>query len=274
MQQVSTHVWVETGYRGCNVGAIASDEGIAMVDSPMYPSDATRWRQAALAWGIPRYLIHTEHHVDHIISDFLFPEATVVGQRYVREDMATTDTNYVHQRVREQDLPGVPFMKNYRMRLPSITFDSEMDIHLGNLHLQVLSLPGHCRGETAIYVPQERVAFVGDNVFHKVQTFLHQALPEEWLQSLDRIAQLDVDVIVPGHGEICDKSYLPEQRAFIQEWIDTIKRAIAQGWTREEAKQRISFKDRYPMGIGSEARANDVQLWNVERLYTLYGGPP
>ncbi len=274
MQQVSSHVWVETGYRGCNVGAIVHGENVALVDCPQYPSDATRWRESVMAWGIPRYLIHTEHHVDHIISDFIFPEATVVGHRWVREDMPTIAADYILQRVKEQDLVGLPFMRNWRMRLPTVTYDSQLDIYLDGLHLQVISLPGHCRGESAIYIPQERVVFVGDNVFNKVQTFLHQALPFDWLKSLEKIAALDADVIIPGHGEICDKSYLPEQVAFINEWIETVKGAIAQGWSREEAKKRISFKDRYPMGIGSEARANDVQHWNVERLYTLLGGPP
>jgi len=110
-------------------------------------------------------------------------------------------------------------------------------------------------------------------VFYRVQTFLHQALPYQWLESLERIAALEVDVIVPGHGEVCDKGYLPEQAAFIREWLEAVQQAIDKGWSREEAKQRISFRERYPMGIGSESRALDVQHWNIDRLYSLLGGP-
>jgi len=50
--------------------------------------------------------------------------------------------------------------------------------------------------------------------------FMHQGFPEQWIDSLD------VDVIIPGYGEICDKSYIPEQISFIQEWIETVKEAI------------------------------------------------
>ena len=41
------------------------------------------------------------------------------------------------------------------------------------------------------------------------------------------------------------------------------------GWTLEEAQQRISFLDRYPMGAGMEAFGPELQKMNVARLYTL-----
>ena len=81
--------------------------------------------------------------------------------------------------------------------------------------------------------------------------------------------ELDVDVIVPGHGEACDKRYLKEQASFIRDWVEAVSEAIKQGFSREEAKAKISFLDRYPMDIGLDWKGSQVQEMNVERLYDL-----
>jgi glyoxylase-like metal-dependent hydrolase (beta-lactamase superfamily II) len=160
-------------------------------------------------------------------------------------------------------------MEGYFLRRPSITFSERLSLHLGEHTFEVIHLPGHTASQSAVYIPEERVVFTGDNIFNKVQTFLHEAYPDDWLQSLKRIQGLDVDVIIPGHGEVCDKSYIKEQASFIEEWVDAVKDAIKQGLTKEEAQDGISFLDRYPMDIGIEALGPEVQRWNVARLYDL-----
>ena len=57
-------------------------------------------------------------------------------------------------------------------------------------------------------MPDAGVVFTGDNVFHKCKTFIQEADPWQWLDTLNRIGQLDVEVIVPGHGEPCDKRFV------------------------------------------------------------------
>ena len=56
-----------------------------------------------------------------------------------------------------------------------------------------------------------RASFTGGNIFCRVKTYIQEADPWEWLQSLPRIAALDVPVIVPGHGELCGTAYCKAQ---------------------------------------------------------------
>jgi cyclase len=162
-------------------------------------------------------------------------------------------------------------LEEYFIKAPSVTYTDRLKIYAGDHTLELINLPGHTAGQTVVYVPQERVVFTGDNIFYKVQTFIHQGFPEEWIDSLKKIEALDIDIIIPGHGEICDKSYIPEQIAFIQEWVDTVKEAIRKGLTKEEAQAKISFLDRYPMDVGHpEERGFELQRLNVGRLYDLY----
>ena len=269
MQQLTPNVYVETGTRGCNPGFVTTSEGIVMIDTPQKPSDAIWWREEILRKGEPRYLINCEPHGDHISGNFFFPSAIGIAHQGTREAvLGVVEAEFV-ERLKLLDPDRASLLSDYRLKAPSVTFSDRMCVYLGRHSFELIHLPGHTASETAVYIPQERVVFTGDNVFHRVQSFLHQAYPDQWLESLNRIGELDVDYIVPGHGEVCDKSYLAEQAAFIQEWMDAVKGAIKTGWSKEEAMNKISFLDRYPMGTGLQEMGPEVQRWNVDRLYSL-----
>jgi hypothetical protein len=83
------------------------------------------------------------------------------------------------------------------------------------------------------------------------------------------LQELEVDTLVPGHGEICDRSYIPEMSAIINDWINAVSDAIDKGISLEDAKDSIGFFDRYPMLPGSESMKKWLQHRNVERLYKI-----
>jgi cyclase len=269
VQQITNNVFVETGVHGCNHGFVITTGGIVMIDSPQMPSDALVWRDAMREKGEIRYLINTEPHRDHVTGNFFFP-GTVISHEGTRQALSNVSVDAIMDPIRELDPAGLPLMEGYILKKPSITFATELFLYVGQHTFQLIHLPGHTASEIAVHIPEERVVFTGDNVFCNVQTYLNRAYPDEWLRSLARIGDLDVDVIVPGHGDICDKRYLAEQASFIREWMAAVGEAIRQGLSKEEAQTRISFCDRYPPGMGkSDARGREVQRMNVERLYDL-----
>ena len=268
MQQVTANVYVETGFRGCNPGFVTTNEGIVMIDSPQNPSDVMTWKGHLKGKGEVLYLINTEPHVDHVAGNFFFP-GTVIAHQGFEEALSSLTVEGIKEWVGTGDPAGLPLMEGYYLKRPSLTFSERFFLYLGDHTFEAIHLPGHTASQTAVYIPRERVVFTGDNIFHRCQAFFHEAYPVEWLESLKRIEQLDVDVIVPGHGDVCDRSYIKEQASFIEEWMDAVREAIRQGLSKEEAQERISFLDRYPMDIGIEALGPEVQRWNVARLYDL-----
>ena len=113
------------------------------------------------------------------------------------------------------------------------------------------------------------MVFTSDNIFHRVPPFLHEALPHEWLDSLKRLQQFEADVLVPGHGELCDLDYIPEMSAQIQDWIDAVSDAIRQGMSLEDAQEKVSVTGRYPAEAVDIQMAQMVQRMNVTRLYEM-----
>jgi cyclase len=133
----------------------------------------------------------------------------------------------------------------------------------------LLHTPGHTPGQLAVHLPEERIAFVGDTIFNHCQTWLYSSNLEQWFRSLDKLLDLDVDLIVPGHGPVCTKKEIYVQRAFLLEWITAVATAVAKGWTKEECIANISFLDRFPCDIGQEYMGPEVTRNNVAALYDL-----
>ena len=70
--------------------------------------------------------------------------------------------------------------------------------------MQVKSILPRVEGEN-------RVLFTSGNVVYKTMPFIPpQAFPFELIESLEKMQELDTKVLVPGHGNICDKTYLPK----------------------------------------------------------------
>jgi glyoxylase-like metal-dependent hydrolase (beta-lactamase superfamily II) len=116
---------------------------------------------------------------------------------------------------------------------PTRLFDEELTFHLGNHTFNCIHLPGHTAPQTAIHVPEEGVVFTGDNIFFKCKTFVQEADPWEWLDALNAIEALDVEAIIPGHGEVCDRSYLKQQGEIVQGWIGPVEDYVRRGLTEE-----------------------------------------
>lgn len=269
MQKITENVFVETDFRGCNVGFVVTEAGVVMIDTPQMPRDAAKWRDEVAKHGTVRYLINTEPHGDHWTGNYFF-EGTVVAHEGTRKAILAASLDQLKEYLKQVDPESLSLIDDkFSFRPPTITLSQRLTLYLGSHTFQLINLPGHTRYQLAVYIPEERVVFTSDNVFGRVQAWLHQALPYEWLESLKQIQQMDADIFVPGHGEICSRDYIPEMSAFIQSWIDAVKAAIDSGMPLEEAQDKISLLDRYPMQAGAEARANMLQRMNVARLYEV-----
>jgi cyclase len=274
MRRVSEHVYTEIYFWGCNPGFLVTSEGVVMIDTPQQPIDAVRWRERIEEFGPIRYLINTEPHIDHISGNAYFPGVEVIGQegmqeRYEQAIPQMTSAERLEM-IKQADPDSVWLFNHpaYPPNPPSRTFTEELTLTLGGHTIQCIHLPGHTAPQTGVYLPEEGVLFTGDNIFHQVKTFIQEADPWQWLDALKRIEQIDARVIVPGHGEPCDRSYLQEQAAIIEAWIAAVEDFVRRGLTEEEAlSQPAPAVDPYPIGQRLFARSAAVDQMNVRNLY-------
>jgi cyclase len=278
VQNITANVFVETGLRGCNPGYVVTGDGVVVVDTPQLPTKAVQMRQEAESRGEIRYLINTEHHVDHIFGNYYFKGAgTVVNHRGVYENfmVVTPDLDpfaYAAEAIPTDDPDGegiFPDRDEYYEdpNKGTIVFDANLTLTVGAHTFELIHTPGHTPGQLAVHVPEERVVFTGDTIFSECQTWLMTSDVDQWLVALETISQLDVDHIAPGHGPVVTKSYLDVQRSNLLDWKAAVAAAVAKGWSREETIERVNFADRYPVDIGQGYMMDHIQTLNAASLY-------
>ena len=80
----------------------------------------------------------------------------------------------------------------------------EGDLKIGDLTFQVIHTPGHSPGSICFYWPEKKVLFTGDVVFNQGvgRTDVPGGNGEELKESIRKISRLEVDHLLPGHGDV------------------------------------------------------------------------
>ena len=269
MIKVTENVYVESGMIGCNLGLVSTKEGIVAIDTPVAPTEAVKWRHEISKRGELRYLINTEEHADHSLNSWLFAGVLITSQE-TRKKLAKRPAEQFIPVVKDVDPEGLSLMESFRLRLADITFTGSLNLYLGDHTFSLFDLPGHSTGGIGVYIPEERVVFATDCVFHHLRSWLHESIPDQWLRSLKKLGELDVDIIVPGHGGICKKDYLEEQAGIIRKWVEIIQSAIKRGLSEDEAMAQISQPDPYPKAPKTPGTETELNRRIIAQLYRLY----
>ncbi len=287
MEQVTPSVFTQTKLRGCNPSFVVTSDGVVVIDTPQLPTRAVAMRAEAESHGPIRYLINTEHHVDHIFGNYFFKGAGAVVEHQALFDnfmVVTPDLDpyaYAGEAIPTDDPDGAAIFPERDAYYAdpnkgSIVFTGDLTLTVGRTTFRILHTPGHTPGQVAVHVPEERVVFTGDTVFCECQTWLMTSNVDQWIDALDRIAALDVDQVVPGHGPVTTPKYLAVQRANLLDWKAAVADAVARGWTRDETIERVSFAERYPVDIGQGYMMSHIQTLNAASLWDKFTGavPP
>jgi cyclase len=277
MRRVAEGVFAEIYFWGCNPGFISTSDGVFMIDTPQQPIDAVRWRERLEEQGPLRRLVNTEPHPDHIRGNAYFPGVEVIGQermvaRYTEAiPMMTGASTLDTIKAADPDSVWLFNHPDYPPNPPTRTFSSALDVSLGSHEIHLLHHPGHTPPQTSVYVPSRGVVFTGDNVFYKCKTFVQEADPWEWLAALRAIESLDVEAIVPGHGEPCDKGYLAQQAQIIENWIGVVEGYVRRGLSEDEAVAEpldvVRNVDPYPIGQRLFPMSDGLNERNIRNVY-------
>lgn len=245
MQRLTKDIYVETGLRGANVGLVITGEGAVLVDTPMSPSEARRWREeiARITDQEITYVINTDYHSEHVSGNRFFP-GVVVAHELVWERMKNAA---FRQKLIETlgEEPAAP-----DILLPQLTFTDRMTLYLREKTIELIHLGGYTPASTGVYIPQDRVLFAGEVVTNDEHPSIAGGESLQWLHALALIRGLDVELIVPGHGPLCDKETTRKLSSYIRKMRKKVKSQVVAGRSRKEMIERIDLErimDFFPM---------------------------
>jgi cyclase len=244
LQLVSRSVHVEVENLGSNNSIITGTDGLVLIDTPHRPTDAIQWAKTAAGFGPTRYVVNTDHHPDHTIGNF-WQGGDVVAQLGTRERLLNDapTPQYLHDLMLRIDPDAVSLLDSYSVRVPNIVFSQRLDLHVGDIDLELTFQPGHTANSLIAWLPAESVVFTGDIVCEAGLPSFQDSRLQNWFDAIDAVSAYDFAVLIPGHGEVADRSVLDRYRQLGREVVGEVASAIQAGHDRAEACDEIRFAD-------------------------------
>ncbi len=210
MDKLTSQVFVESGYRGCTVGAIVTPIGIVCVDTPLLPADARRWRQRlAELFNQPiAYTIYTDGHRDRVLGQ-QWLGGMVVAHEATWEKLRSYGDAMRQQVIEFLLHHGAPdaseeLSRSLQLGLPQLTLSNggTLTLHLGKPRIVVRPVGGATPGSLWVELPDQGVVFAGDVVTQSTHPFMSEATTAIWLERLAELRSADyfATKIVPGRG--------------------------------------------------------------------------
>ncbi|OEU67698.1 MAG: Zn-dependent hydrolase [Desulfobacterales bacterium PC51MH44] len=139
-------------------------------------------------------IICTHAHPDHIEAVQLFKETPALVTLHHKEwQFIKTLDKYMSASIgiRSDTIAPDFFLK-------------EGDISVSSLNLEVFHTPGHSPGSVTLYWPDQKLLFTGDLVFNGGvgRTDLPGGNGSLLKKSIERLAEFDIEWLLPGHGDI------------------------------------------------------------------------
>ncbi len=248
-----------------NGGLIIGDDTAVAVDALFVPSMTRRYLRAIRkATKKPvSHLVNTHHHIDHIGGNQMFQRSQIVSHVKCREEMIRFGIPL--ERLQRFMPEFAEEMADVRLVLPETVYAGQMTLYQGDRAIELIYLgPAHTPGDTLVYLPREKVLFAGDVAFHYVVPGPFDCHVSGWIHVADRVGEMDVEVIVPGHGPIGTKKELREMRDYLALVRREARRSYRAGEPPDEATRKLKVGGYYAQWANPERLPIIVQRLYME----------
>ncbi len=255
LKMISERLYEILDGRGARGGIYIGDNGVLVIDAKMDKKsvDETIDEIKKITDKPIKYLINTHSDRDHINGNQYFPKTiTFVAHENCRKEFFHPSRDGTPSDWKKPEL--MPF-------LPSITFRDQMDVYLGSKKVELWYFGiGHTTGDAVVYFPEEKTAFLGDQIFLNRPQLIHSykgGNSFEHVKTLTKMLEtLDAKKFCNGHSEILD-------RKTIMKHIDEMK-------GRQGKVKSLIEKNKTLKKIKNEFKENETSL--IETIYNELKG--
>jgi glyoxylase-like metal-dependent hydrolase (beta-lactamase superfamily II) len=236
--KLSDHAYAYTAEGDPNTGIIVGDNAVLVADTQATPAmaqDVIRRIREVTDKPI-KYVVLTHYHAVRVLGASAYQPQQI---------LASQDTHDLIVERGEQDkaseIGRFPrLFSNVEtvppgMTWPTMTFTGKMTLWLGKLEVQLLQLGrGHTKGDTVVWLPQDRVLLSGDLVEFDATPYAGDAYFKDWPKTLENVAALKPLALVPGRGpalqgEELVAAGLKATGAFIADVRASVEEGVAAG---------------------------------------------
>ena len=244
--QLSEHCWAYTAEGDPNTGVIIGDDSVLICDALATPVMAQGLiAEIRRVTDKPiKYVVLSHYHAVRVLGASGYRDAglqEIIASQGTYEmivERGAQDMQSEYERFPRlfQNFDSIP-----GLTWPTLVFKEEMTLWMGSLEVRIMHPgAGHTRGDTIVWVPSEQVLFSGDLVEADAACYTGDAQLEEWPATLDVLAALGAQKLVPGRGPAL---LTPERvtagldytRDFVTTLLGAAREAVAQGMNLNQA---------------------------------------
>jgi glyoxylase-like metal-dependent hydrolase (beta-lactamase superfamily II) len=235
--RLSAHAYAYTAEGDPNTGIVVGDDAAMVIDTqatPVMAQDVIRRIREVTDKPI-RYVVLSHYHAVRVLGASAYGAEHIIASRDTYDlivergeaDMKSEIERFPRLFRAVESVPGLTW--------PTLVFEKRLVLWLGKLRVEIMQLGrGHTKGDTVVWLPQEKILFSGDLVEYGATPYTGDAYLADWPATLDAIAALEPEKLVPGRGASLTspkdvKAGLEGTRAFITEMFGAVKRGAAAG---------------------------------------------
>jgi len=244
--RLSDHAYAYTAEGDPNTGIVIGDDGVMVIDTqatPVMAQDVIRHIRQVTDKPI-KYVVMSHYHAVRVLGASAYePQEIFASQATLemirergRQDMDSEIGRFPRLFRSAESIPGLTW--------PTITFEGELTVWMGKLEVRLIHVGGgHTRGDTIVWLPGEKVLFSGDLVEYNAGIYTGDAQLAEWPGSLDRLAALQPERLVPGRGPaMLNAADSRKAIAFTRDFVTALY-ACAQEGVRAGKKLQQVYRD-------------------------------
>ena len=245
--EVAPGLFYQYHHQESNNAFLVTDEGVLVIDARQHPRRAEellatirKHTDKPIKW-----VVNTHAHGDHYFGNSVFKRegATFIAHR------DTAGMMKAHLGVEMKRRQGYFKQRQYdpgevKLVMPDVTFDSKVTLTLGGRTVELLYLgAGQNPGDTLVYFPKERVIFTG-GPFSKNSWPNPSFTPSiaNWVELLKKIAAMDVDIYLGGHGDIGNKQDVLQEAQMLADFDAGMRDAVSKGMSKEDIIKNLKFE--------------------------------
>jgi len=235
--KLSDNAYAYTAEGDPNTGVVIGDDAVLVVDTqatPVMAGDVIRRIREVTDKPI-KYVVMSHYHAVRVLGASAYGAQEIIASQDTRDlivergaqDMKSEIERFPRLFRAVETIPGLTW--------PTLTFAGKMTLWLGKLEVQLLQLGrGHTKGDTVVWLPQQKILFSGDLVEFGATPYAGDAYFQDWPATLDNLAALQPVALVPGRGDALTtpqmvRDGLAGTKAFVSDLYASVKAGAAAG---------------------------------------------
>ncbi len=230
--QLSENAYAYTAEGDPNSGVIVGDDGVMIIDTTATPAMARDLiaRIRTVTDKPIKYVVLSHYHAVRVLgASAYFAEGAqqIIASRGTYEmilergeaDMKSEIERFPRLFAGVETVPGLTW--------PTLVFDREITLFMGKLEVRIAHLgAGHTKGDTVVWLPQQKVLFSGDLVEYDAACYCGDVQLEQWPATLDALAALQPEKLVPGRGPaLTTRADVAKGLAYTKDFVTTLLQA-------------------------------------------------